>query len=150
MNNSKDSLDLTKPPPDISNISDSGNDWKIEEDHTPEDADCGDKRRNYWKYCFVAYRYQIFKSINGDSKSEHEFCKEVMKMLCARSTGDMAVKLHRIRYNSKTDCWRYVKFSQCFVDNWPELAQKGLTKIYMNKRCLDKVSAEKLALSLLP
>ncbi len=141
MNNSKDPLGLTKPPPDISNISDSSNKWKIEEDHTPEDAKCEDKRRNYWKYCFVAYRYQIFKSINGDSKSEHEFCKEVMNMLDARSTGDMAVKLHRIRYNSKTDCWRYVKFSQSFVDRWPKIALKELTKIHGD---------EKYAKSLLP
>ncbi len=55
------------------------------------------------------------------------------------------MKRHRIYCtgeNNKGKCYRYVKFSQVFVDRWVEIAKIELTKIHDGN--------EEYALSLLP
>ena len=137
MSNNRDPLGLTQPPPDIRKLDPSDDKgWNIEEDHAPEDADCGDNRRNYWKVCFVAYRHKI----HGESDQ----C--IAKLLKHSSHGDIETKRHRI-YCSGEDAdgkkhYRYTKFSQAFVDRWVDIAKIELTKIHDGN--------EEYALTLLP
>ena len=126
--NNRDPLGLTSPPPDISDKR------KMVPGHTPEDADIADRYQNAWKYCFVVYRYQEFQ----------DSYKDIAKMLGDTSTGAISQKRHRIRnvtYRGDT-YYRYVKFSQEFVDLWVKIARAELTLIHNGN--------EEYAVSLLP
>ena len=120
MNNNKDPLGLTKPPPAV--------DWDtIEPCHTPEDADTADvdwnTRGTAWKFCFAVYRRQV----HGDN------IQDVAKMLNYTPTGgNIHLKILRLRNTQyKNDyAHRYVKFLPAFVDRWPKIALKELTKIH--------------------
>ena len=123
----KDPLGLTEPPADVSDR------WKIEDGHTPNDADIGDDRKNAWKFCFVIYRSKIYEDKN----------KEIACMI-GHEGGDISSKLRRIypvRHNG-VNRYRYVKYSQAFVDRWVDIAKRELTKIHDGD--------EEYALSLLP
>ena len=126
--NNRDPLGLTLPPPDISDRR------KIVPGHSPNDADIWDNGGKAWKICFTVYRSTVF----GNSD------REIAKMLGhSDHGGDIDLKRHRIRYKEHNgeNCYRYVKFSQAFVDRWIEIAKKELTAIHGN---------EEYALSLLP
>ena len=129
MSNSRDPLGLTLPPPDLSHSR------NIVPGHTPEDADVWDEGKNAWKFCFAIYRHHTFGNTN----------KEIANMLGhSMKSGDIDLKLHRIRnvtYNGEY-YYRYIKFSQAFVDRWVEIARVNLTAIHNGN--------EEYALSLLP
>ena len=126
--NNRDPLGLTLPPPDHSHR------VNIVPGHTPNNADIWDKGRQAWKFCFVAYRYNIF----GD------YYKDIAKMLGDTSPGPIGLKRHRIRLvlHKGEYAYRYVKFSQEFVDRWVDIAKLHLTAIHNGD--------EAYAVSLLP
>lgn len=129
MSNNRDPLGLTLPPPDLSHR------IKIIPGHTPDDADIWDDRRHAWKYCFTVYRYTICRNTY----------KEIARMLGHNQHGgDIAMRRHRIRnvrLNGENR-YRYVTFSQEFVDRWIEIARIELTAIHNGD--------EEYAVSLLP
>lgn len=129
LQNNRDPLGLTLPPPDISDK------WNIVPGHTPDNADIWDCGENAWKICFTVYRFKIFGNTD----------KVIAGMLLHKPAGgDITLKRHRIRYKEHNgdNCYRYVKFSQAFVDRWVEIARIELAKIYHRN--------EEYALYLLP
>ncbi|MDE0012409.1 MAG: hypothetical protein OXU36_14760 [Candidatus Poribacteria bacterium] len=113
----RDRLGLTQPPPDLSHR------WNILEGHGPDDADVWDDRPNAWTFCFAVYRKVVCR--NSD--------REIADMLCHRSTGSVVLKhlrLHTTRGNDGRVAYRYVKFSQNFVDNWVDAAMNGLYALH--------------------
>lgn len=130
--NNRDPLGLTLPPTDVSDIC-----TIIVPGHTPEDADIADKdwnsRGTAWKYCFIAYRIQTF----GNTDEE-------LRAMLKHNGGDIWVKRHRLRNKTHKGnyCYRYVKFSQDYVDRWVKIARVELTLIHNGD--------EEYAVSLLP
>jgi hypothetical protein len=125
MSKNRDPLGLTLPPPDMSHR------FNIVPGHTPKDADEPGKgwnvRKPPWKYPFVVYRAKICGNTD----------REIATMLKqAEHSGDIFCKRNRIRnftHNGEY-CYRYVKFSQQFVDCWPEIARAELTEIHQDEK----------------
>ena len=124
----RDPLGLTQPPPDLSRR------WNILEGHRPENADVWDDRPDAWTFCFAVYRKVVCR--NSD--------REIADMLYHSSTGSVALKhnrLHTTRGDDGRVAYRYVKFSQDFVDTWVDEAMDGLYVLHKD---------EEYASSLLP
>ena len=124
----RDPLGLTHPPPDLSNS------WNILHRHNPEDADIWDHGSEAWTFCFAVYRKIVC----------HNSDQEIADMLCHRSTGSIILKYNRLRNTRGEDgrvAYRYVKFSQDFVDIWVDKAMAGLYSLHQD---------EEFASSLLP
>ena len=116
----RDPLGLTQPPPDLSDT------WNILPGHTPEDADIWDDGKEAWIFCFAVYRKVVCK--NSDT--------EIAKMICHQSSGSTSLRSNRLHTKKGPDgrvAYRYVKFSQDFVDTWVEKAVIGLYKLHKDK-----------------
>lgn len=118
MSNSID-RELTKPSLKVN--------WKsIPEQHKPENAKYWDCETSGWKYCFATYRHLTF----GDT------VYKIAEMLDV-SHGYARVLRSRVVHEGKDengkDVHKYIKFRQSFVDKWPEIALKELTKIHGDK-----------------